>query len=1268
MSRRRIGILSAQSEENTQRMFIEGFLKEAFSLDYDVCIFSMYQKYQETPEREKGDSNIYQLVNFDLFDGFVILLDAIQTTGVAEEVQEQLHAYFHGPVLVIDKESSYFPTVMIDHRTPMKKLVDHLIEIHGYRDIVFLNGRPDHIHSVQRLQGYKDSLESHGIPVKEDHIFNGTYWYDSGDAMVDTIMKEWEHLPEAVACANDCMAIGVAKAFEQYGVCIPEDIALVGYDSIEDGRNSPVPLTSADIPAAECGMYAAKRIDAELRNLPAPDFTANPPLFIGGSCGCKVQGRKRPEMLREKWETEISSVSYYSCFNHIMEDLLSQTEYRGFYNTVFQYTYQIRDFDSFHLCLNENWDKPQNVAGEGGIRYGYTNNMCRIMRCGATADSGNSISFDDFFPTTQILPELTQEREQPVAFFFTPLHFDDVCFGYAAISYGSLPRSYSEVYRVWLRSVMQGMEAFNRQAAMRELLAQVEATQIRDALTGLYNYRGFLNQTEELCEAALFEGKSILITAVDMNGLREINDVYGRKAGDSAISLLAQLILETVEPGELCCRMCNDEFIIASMVEVDSKERSESIYQDLLTRCKAYNEAHTDDFQLAICAGCSNEAVSGREALEHLVNDAIIEKNRVKLEWNRRMQAAENLSEEERERDALVQTILDDNRFIYHFQPIVNARTGAIFSYEALMRADVEQRISPPQILESAERLHRLRDVERATFFNVLDYVEKHSDVFREKKVFINSIPGCQLQDEDEKRLQEKLQAYAQQLVVEFTEETEIDDENLAQLKANYQRMHIETAIDDYGSGYSNINNLLRYMPRYVKIDRMLIKDIQDNPQKRHFVKDIIEFAHDNDILALAEGVETGEELKESIRLGADLIQGYYTAKPQAEPLQSINQQIVNEIIQYNQAANKNRSVKQYVMNCSGKLPLVSLVFDKYTQICLEGAGDGSTSKVEVIGAPGFQSNLSIYVADGFKGTLILDEASLADIKQGPAIVLGDHVELSILLKGDSELRNGGICVPETSSLELLGDGNLTIQVNGSKFYGIGNDKEHKHGRLVFHQDGCITIRAQGMTGVGIGAGYGGEIVIEKGRYDLSVNGQDGVCIGAIYEPAKMVIDCCDMYIYYGISNGVVIGSLKESANVLIRNTSARIVGGGNMVVGIGTLSGAECKAEIKSASVTINIRSVECFAMGGPDVKTEFRISYAALKIQLQGKNAFAIGSSSFDALVHSENADLDFVVNNNTGYDIGAKEEDIYIANGRSSFVINGKAKERKVVVADL
>ena len=80
--------------------------------------------------------------------------------------------------------------------------------------------------------------------------------------------------------------------------------------------------------------------------------------------------------------------------------------------------------------------------------------------------------------------------------------------------------------------------------------------------------------------------------------------------------------------------------------------------------------------------------------------------------------------------------------------------------------------------------------------------------------------------------------------------------------------------------------------------------DIHKDIQKQHFVKDVIEFAHDNDILTLAEGIELTQEMREVIKLGVDLIQGYYTSKPKPYVVRAIDERVINEIVQYNQNIN----------------------------------------------------------------------------------------------------------------------------------------------------------------------------------------------------------------------------------------------------------------------------------------------------------------------------------------------------------------------------
>lgn len=67
MSRKRIALLLGQPEEDYQSGFIDGVMKRAFEEDFDVCVFSMFIKYQDSKERETGDSNIFNLINYEMF-------------------------------------------------------------------------------------------------------------------------------------------------------------------------------------------------------------------------------------------------------------------------------------------------------------------------------------------------------------------------------------------------------------------------------------------------------------------------------------------------------------------------------------------------------------------------------------------------------------------------------------------------------------------------------------------------------------------------------------------------------------------------------------------------------------------------------------------------------------------------------------------------------------------------------------------------------------------------------------------------------------------------------------------------------------------------------------------------------------------------------------------------------------------------------------------------------------------------------------------------
>ena len=578
------------------------------------------------------------------------------------------------------------------------------------------------------------------------------------------------------------------------------------------------------------------------------------------------------------------------------------------------------------------------------------------------------------------------------------------------------------------------------------------------------------------------------------------------------------------------------------------------------------------------------------------------------------------LTESERTELEETEHILNDNLFDYYFQPIVDTIDGSIYSYEALMRPRSVMNLSPLHILKYAALVNRLPDIERCTFLNVLGIIDAQKAAFAGRYVFINSIPEARLDPEDYRRVTGLLLKHADTAVIEMTEQSEIDDESLEALKERFRNMGIKMAIDDYGSGYSNAGNLLRYMPNFVKIDRSLLSGIQKSPKKRHFVREIIQFCHDNDIMALAEGVETAEELHTVISLGADLIQGYFTARPSPEIISAIPEDIRAMIRRYHQEREEGIGQQIYQADCAERILLERLVQSDMKCIIIGANGCGD---VTVEGDPSMDTQIRIETRKGFCGKIILQNAWLTSIKNKPCIDIGEDNDVTLVLIGDNKLDLGGIRVPESAKLTIAGEGRLEIHLDADEYYGIGNGIGLLHGELVFEQSGRITVNARGQTGVAIGSGSGGTIHINAGQYRLNLQGDVGLGIGAMYSESELTIHDCDIGMELTSARGTGIGSIGRSCSVDLSKASVKLFMSGIELVGIGTLGGESAVFAVEEASCIVTMKGERCAAVAALEGNTDVSIARASIRFTVSGKQALGAGGFLGETVIRQDTAD---------------------------------------------
>ncbi len=211
------------------------------------------------------------------------------------------------------------------------------------------------------------------------------------------------------------------------------------------------------------------------------------------------------------------------------------------------------------------------------------------------------------------------------------------------------------------------------------------------------------------------------------------------------------------------------------------------------------------------------------------------------------------------------------------FQPIVSLAGGRVAAYEALVRCDEQTLMSPNALLDAAERLGRLNDIGRGVRRLVGEALPRMPAGVM---AFVNLHPE-DLNDPDLYDGSSALPSSAKRVVLEVTERASLDNvHDLVERMSRLRRMGYRIAVDDLGAGYAGLSSLARLEPEFIKLDMSLVRDVHTNPVKQQLVRSMTGLARSLGVGAVAEGVETVEELDVLIDAGLDLFQGYYFARP----------------------------------------------------------------------------------------------------------------------------------------------------------------------------------------------------------------------------------------------------------------------------------------------------------------------------------------------------------------------------------------------------
>ncbi len=232
----------------------------------------------------------YDLASPERVDGLLAMSGSIGQFIGPEELKKFYARFQPLPMVSIAMAVEGIPSILTDSQTGVQASINHLINIHRCRHIAFIRGPETNPEAEQRYQTYRSVLSRHGIPYDPQLVVAGDYLGPAGAEAVRLLLDERKVAFDAIASANDEMALGAISALQDRGLQVPNKVRVVGFDDLEEARFASPPLTTVHQPLYEQGKQAAEMLLALMAGDRVHETVILPTeLVTRQSCGCQPQ-------------------------------------------------------------------------------------------------------------------------------------------------------------------------------------------------------------------------------------------------------------------------------------------------------------------------------------------------------------------------------------------------------------------------------------------------------------------------------------------------------------------------------------------------------------------------------------------------------------------------------------------------------------------------------------------------------------------------------------------------------------------------------------------------------------------------------------------------------------------------------------------------------------------------------------------------------------------------------------------------------------------
>lgn len=590
--------------------FIDVLNKRFTETNLRLFVYNCNPYFNESIREDAPQTSVYDMFDSSFTDAVIVDSSQIGNITLCKKIINRA-LNMNLPVISLGEKFDGCINISYEHYMGIEYIIAHLADVHGISDFHMIAGAKGNRFSDERIDAFKKALQKWSIPFNDDMISYGDFWSEPAVAVAEKLLNEGR-LPQAFVCANDHMAIAVTVFLRSKGISVPKDIVVTGYDCIDTIFSSSPTITSAcikneTISDTICDIlsdaFSGKKKEGVIK--------VYPEVMLNESCGCEASHRLDAAFL---FNEQTNLFNRFQNENIILSETAARIQKCESFEDI---AYLMSDYElMYSMCCilkQEYTDESVNpelesISGsDSGLFVLYDSDVIDRKK-------RNGEKYTPYYmPEKNIIPNLNTYLDERRCFIFTTLHYLGVTLGYicfhfidfAVGNYYKIPQTTSI-----LNNALGGL--INQRYKLY-LMKKIEKISGTDALTGLYNRRGFCSEYDRLLKN--LGDKPLTVIMCDLDGLKYINDTFGHEEGDNAIQTTAAALKEVCPANAICTRFGGDEMMAVFPYNSDNMDVRD-LFCEYLNK---YNTKSGKPYSVAASIGIYITSTGEKPGFEELV-------------------------------------------------------------------------------------------------------------------------------------------------------------------------------------------------------------------------------------------------------------------------------------------------------------------------------------------------------------------------------------------------------------------------------------------------------------------------------------------------------------------------------------------------------------------------------------------------------------------------------------------------------------------------